>query len=220
MQIKLLINKKNIIMKVIVEMSFPGIRSIGKEKKSGFPQVASFTFSVDDDNCPFCGRQLHDAKCDCKKFATALKKLQDSIGDKKHASYVKTSGLAWGSSFFDVAYEKANKARLPYDLFDDAFRTKDTITGEVYFVSRGECEDGKTVVFYLKTLADKKVYKVTAVMRGEEKMDYPTVTLVVSKQRFTDMVPGIYGSSLPFWEEEIIKTFTYQEFLTALRQLK
>lgn len=146
--------------------------------------------------------------------------MQEAIGDKDHASHIITHGVAWADSCFETVYEKANKLCLSYDLFDDAFHTKDIFTGETYFVSKGECADGKTVVFYLKILADKKVYKVTAVMRGEEKMDYPTVALVVTSQRFTQVVSGVYGSSLPFWEDEVIKTFSYHEFLEALRQQK
>lgn len=208
-------------MKVNVEMSFPRVIFTGKEKKGGFPLNASFNFSVDDDKCPFCGQQLHDAKCSCAKFKNRLQKLQEAIGDKDHASHIKTHGVAWAGSCFETVYEKANKSRLSYDLFDDAFRTKDIFTGETYFVSKGESEDGKTVVFYLKTLADKKVYKVTAVMKDEKKrLDYPTVKLVITSQRFTQGVSGVYGSSLPFWEDETIKTFSYQGFLEALRQQK
>ena len=199
-------------MKVNVEMSFPRVIFTGKERKGGFPLNSSFNFSVDDDKCPFCGQQLHDAKCSCAKFKNRLQKLQEAIGDKDHASHIITHGVAWAGSCFETVYEKANKSCLSYDLFDDAFRTKDIFPGETYFVSKGESEDGKTVVFYLKTLADKKVYKVTAVMREEEKMDYPTVNLVETKQRFTNGVPGFYG--------EVIKTFSYQEFLEALRQYK
>ena len=208
-------------MKVNVEMSFPRVIFTGKEKKGGFPLNSSFSFSVDDDKCPFCGKQLNDAKCSCAKFKNRLQKLQEAIGDKDHASHIVTHGVAWAGSCFETVYEKANKSCLSYDLFDDAFRTKDIFTGETYFVSKGESEDGKTVVFYLKTLADKKVYKVTAVMKDEKKrLDYPTVTLVITYQRFTQGVSGVYGSSLPFWEDETIKTFSYQEFLEALRQQK
>lgn len=208
-------------MKVNVEMSFPRVIFTGKERKGGFPLNSSFSFSVDDDKCPLCGKQLNDAKCSCKKFNIALSRLQKALGDKEHVSHIQTYGLAWAGSFFDMAYEKANKSRLPYDLFDSAFRTKDIFTGETYFVSKGESDDGKTIVFYLKTLSDKKVYKVTAVMKDEKnRLNYPTVKLVVTSRRFTQGVPGVYGSSLPFWEDEAIKTFSYQDFLEALRQYK
>ena len=182
-------------MKVNVEMSFPRVIFTGKERKGGFPLNSSFNFSVDDDKCPFCGQQLHDAKCSCAKFKNRLQKLQEAIGDKDHASHIITHGVAWAGSCFETVYEKANKSCLSYDLFDDAFRTKDIFPGETYFVSKGESEDGKTVVFYLKTLADKKVYKVTAVMREEEKMDYPTVNLVETKQRFTKGLIYIWNNA-------------------------
>ena len=69
-------------MRISVEMSFPRVIFTGKERKGGFPLNSSFNFSVDDDKCPFCGQQLHDAKCSCKKFNIALSRaLKKIFGD-------------------------------------------------------------------------------------------------------------------------------------------
>ena len=209
-------------MKLNVEMSFSGIRVPDKEKFNvGFPAFASFTFAPKDKLCPFCGHSLHNGRCCCRKFNKALKKLQESIGDVNHSSFVRAVGPAYASSFFDMTHQQVDKAEQSYDLFDDAFACKDILTGSKYLVSEGDSEDGEKIEFYVKVLADKTVHKVTAVRKPDaDKIEYPQILLVVTHERMTPGVPGFYGSSHPYREEETIKTYRYDEFLEILQQMR
>lgn len=209
-------------MKLDVEMSFSGIRFPKKENVGdNFPACASFTFTVMDKYCPFCGHSMHNGRCCCRKFNKALKKLQESIGDVNHDSRVRTVTVAFASSFFDITHQPVDKNELNFDLFDDAFACKDIFTDERYLVSKGESDDDIKVEFYIKVMSNKQVYKVTAIRKPDDgKMEYPEVNLIVSHEKMTPGVPGVYGSSHPYHVDETIKTYGYDEFLNALQQMK
>ena len=116
-------------------------------------------------SCPFCGEVVHGFKCQCETFNQAFRKLQESRGDENHKSSFHGPELAinYGiiKSIPEFNVKTLNKEEIlgfGLDVWDDAVRYSDRLSGESYAVTPAT-PDGENLFFLCKDLLAKHVYR-------------------------------------------------------------
>lgn len=202
-------------MKIKVEMCIPKIGSF----KENIPNpkiidIVTFTFYPKEPVCPFCGKPMKNARCCCPQFSKAFYKLQESLGDNQHNSFISIKSTAMNSSSFTINYQLVDEKMLNSNLFNEALTAKDSITDRKFLVSEGSTDDGKTIIFHLKMSDSEKSYKVTVLAKDGNQLELPTVSLIINLPQSSQ---GVSGSSGLCFKRKVLKNFSYNDFLAALQ---
>lgn len=115
-------------------------------------------------HCPFCDKGTVNSNCNCEKFATQLAKLQDSVGDEKHATLIHMDpyeNLLHCDNDATVTMQQLSMQEvneLGPDFWDDAQKLFDEKCNRSFFVGNITYEGGK-LDFICKDLQSKAVYR-------------------------------------------------------------
>lgn len=214
-------------MDVRIYFKFFGVYSqfSPEEKKSFFPEVVNLiSVELCEPKCPFCGKRLLNASCQCAKFIQQINKLCESLNLK--GTMIEVVGI---NSQFGIEPEKLTSkietkiyhaGDLPLTLFD--FGTKFSPVfrkGGSYWVSTGKI-DHNGLSFYVRQEGNEAIYKYI-IREIPFKPCLPQICFYMYETKF---VPNCFTSKQKIGGYQIDKKkvlkkqFSYEEFLDHLKK--
>jgi len=155
-----------------VDLSTSSIRSLSKKDNGEFLYpYKNVVISVREEYvCPFCGRNVDDFHCECRKFKSAFVKLQDSYSDENHESRLHVAplniNLSFSKSVSDFNIKTLTKKEIlekGFDLWDFAIRYTDRFSDRSYLVTPA-VQNGDKLSFLCKDLDSKEVCELETEM--------------------------------------------------------
>lgn len=212
-------------MKVKIYFEFLGgyNKLSAREKKSFFPEVVNLiSVELCEPKCPFCGKRLLNASCQCAKFIQQINKLCESLNLK--GTMIEVAGI---NSRFGIELKKLESKietkayhaeDLPATLFD--FGTKFSPVfekGACYLVSLGKI-DHNGLSFYVRQEGDDAIYK-HIIREIPFKPCLPPICFYKLETKFQ---PNRFSSKQKIGgyqiehQKVLKKRFAYEEFLDSL----
>lgn len=214
-------------MDVRIYFKFFGVYSqfSPEEKKSFFPEVVNLiSVELCEPKCPFCGRRLKHASCQCAKFQKQLSTLCQNLSLK--GAMLEVLGI---NSQFGIELKKLKSKieiksyhadDLPVTLFD--FGTKFSPVfrkGGSYWVSSGKI-DHNGLSFYVRQEGDEAIYKYI-IREIPFKPCLPRICFYTYETKFVanrfTAKQKIGGYQID-QKKVLKKQFSYEEFLDHLKK--